>query len=152
MNRRAAIFVALLTVLTAINFLWPEAPSPLTSSSFGRAGSGHGAAYDLLVEVGLASGRSFESARRLSDPGTLWWIDPVGVCDGRIARSGEADVLDENDVVWPAAAWLRAGGVGVVFLQSGDAGGPVLGAQQELGGCDAIAGIALPARAMARTS
>ncbi len=145
MNRPAAIFVAALVVLTTVNFLWPAPPSPLSSSSFGRAGSGHGALYDLLAETGLGRGRSFESARRLADAGTLWWIDPIGVCDGRIARSGEVDVLDAEDVAWPVGEWLRSGGVGIVFLQSGD-GGPVLEAQQELVACDAIAGMLLPDR------
>jgi hypothetical protein len=146
MNRRVVLFFALMAVLTIVNFLWPVAPSPLTSSSFGKTGSGHGALYDLLNESDLARGRSFESARRLVDPGTLWWIDPEGTCDGRIARGGEVDILDSEDVVWPVAEWIRAGGVGVVFLQAAEPGGPVLSPQKELVSCDAIAGIPLPER------
>lgn len=146
MSRRAALFVATLVVLTIVNFLWPAAPSPLTSSTFGKAGSGHGAAYELLQEAGLARGRSFESARRLDDDGTLWWIDPLGVCDGRIASTGEVDVLDAEQVQWPAADWIRAGGVAVVLLQSADPGGPVLPPQDGLVVCDAIGGVSLPRR------
>jgi hypothetical protein len=146
MNRRAVIFVVSMVVLTLLNFLWPAEPSPLVSSSFGRTGSAHGALYDLLFEQGLTAGRSFEAGRRLAGPGTIWWIDPIGVCDGRIARSGEVDVLDAEDVAWPVAGWLREGGVGVVFLQSAEPGGPVLGGQDELVECDAIAGVPLPAR------
>jgi hypothetical protein len=152
MSRRAAIAVAVMVVLTIVNALWPRSPSPLTSSSFGRAGAGHGALYDLLSETGLSRGRSFEAARRLDDAGTLWWIDPAGVCDGRIARSGMVDVLDAEDVAWPAAAWLRSGGVGVVFLQSADPGGPVLAPQDELVECDAIGGMALPGRVRLRAA
>ncbi len=144
MNRRVLLFFTVMGVITIVNFLWPATPSPLTSSSFGKAGSGHGALYDLLSESGLARGRSFESARRLADPGTLWWIDPEGACDGRIARAGEADILDPEDVVWPVAEWIQAGGIGVVFLQAAEPGGPVLRPQKELVSCDAIAGIPLP--------
>lgn len=146
MNRRVVLFFSVMGVLTIVNFLWPESPSPLTSSSFGRAGSGHGALYELLTEAGLARGRSFESGRRLAEAGTLWWIDPVGVCDGRIARQGDVDILDAEDVAWPVAEWMRSGGVGVVFLQALEPGGPVLEPQEELVSCDAIAGVRLPER------
>ncbi len=146
MKRRHVVFVGVLVVLTVANFLWPQAPSPLTSSSFGKSGSGHGAAYDLLTELELARGRSFESGRRFRDEGTVWWIDPVGVCDGRIARSGEADVLDDQDVRWPVSSWIEDGGVAVVFLQSATAGGPLLPPQDALVACDAIAGVRLPRR------
>ena len=146
MTRRTVLLVALLAVLSFVNFLWPETPSPLVVSSFGQAGSGHGALYDLLAESSLARGRSFESGRRLEDPGPIWWIDPLGVCDGRIARSGEVDVLDAEDVAWPVGDWIRQGGTAVVWLQSSDPGGPVGDAQEELVLCDAIAGIPLPDR------
>ena len=144
MSRRLLFFGIGVVVITIVNALWPEAPSPLTNSSFGKSGSGHAALYDLLSESGLARGRSFEASRRLADSGTLWWIDPEGVCDGRIARSGEANVLDAADVAWPGGEWIRAGGTAVVFLQAADLGGPVLPPQEELVECDAIAGIALP--------
>jgi hypothetical protein len=145
-NRRAVLFVALLVVLTLVSALWPRSPSPLASSSFGQTGAGHGALYELLSELGLSRGRSFEAPNRLDDEGTLWWIDPQGVCDGRIARSGEVDVLDPEEVVWPAAGWLQQGGVAVVLLQSADPGGSLLEAQDRLVACDAIAGARLPLR------
>ena len=146
MSRSRLLFVSALVLATALNFLWPSKPSPLTSSSFGKSASGHGAVYDLLSEAGRARGRSFESGRRLAGDGPIWWIDPLGVCDGRIAHGGEADVLDEEDVQWPVGRWLREGGVAVVFLQSADAGGPVLPPQDSLVVCDAIAGVPLPRR------
>jgi len=146
MSRRTVLFVALLFALSILSFLWPAKPSPLTVSSFGKAGSGHGAAYELLAESDLSRGRSFESGRRLDDVGPLWWIDPVGVCDGRIARGGEVDVLDPADVAWPVGDWIRAGGTAVVWLQSADPGGPVGPAQEDLVACDAVAGVGLPER------
>jgi hypothetical protein len=146
MRRSVVVFVVVMAMLTVVSALWPRPPSPLAVSSFGKAGSGHGALYDLLSESGLARGRSFEAGRRLEDPGPIWWIDPVGVCDGRIARRGEVDVLDEQDVAWPVRDWIRAGGVAVVFLQSAEPGGPVGALQEELVACDAIAGVGLPER------
>ncbi len=146
MSSRVVWVVSALVVLTLLNFFWPVPPSPLTSSSFGKAGSGHGALYDLLAEAGASRGRSFESGRRLADEGTIWWIDPVGVCDGRIAMGGEADVLDAEDVQWPVGSWVREGGTAAVFLQSADPGGPVLAPQGALVTCDAIAGVPVPLR------
>jgi hypothetical protein len=132
--------------LTLANGLWPSAPSPLSTSSFGRSGSGHGALFELLGELGLNEGRSLESSRRLSGDATLWWIDPLGVCDGRIALQGEVDVLDAADVAWPGGAWVRAGGTAVVFLQAAEPGGRLSPAQERLARCDAIGGIELPRR------
>ncbi len=146
MSRSKLLFVVVLVLLTLVNFLWPSPPSPLTSSSFGTSASGHGAVYELLAESGRTRGRSFESGRRLRGDGPIWWIDPLGVCDGRIASRGEADVLDAEDVQWPAGRWLREGGSALVFLQSADAGGPVLPPQDSLVVCDAIAGVPLPRR------
>ena len=91
MSRRLLFFGIGVVVITIVNALWPEAPSPLTNSSFGKSGSGHAALYDLLSESGLARGRSFEASRRLADSGTLWWIDPEGVCDGAVEAAGERE-------------------------------------------------------------
>jgi hypothetical protein len=146
MSRRGLLFLVALVAIAAVSFLWPAARSPLSSSSFGKTGSGHAALYDLLREADLARGRSFESSRRLTDPGTLWWIDPLGICDSRIARGGEVDILDAEDVTWPGVEWIRGGGVAVVFLQAAVPGGPVLPDQEHLVACDAVAGFRLPER------
>ena len=152
MSRRVAIPVAVMVLLTLVNWLWPSTPSPLSATSFGRSGSGHGALFELLGELGANRGRSLESSRRLSGDTTIWWIDPLGVCDGRIALQGEVDVLDADDVAWPGGAWVRAGGTAVVLLQSADPGGPLERAQEQLALCDAIAGIELPRRSQLRAA
>jgi len=143
---RVAIPVAVTVLLTLVNWLLPPSPSPLSTSSFGYSGAGHGALFELLAELGVNRGRSLESARRLSGDATIWWIDPLGVCDGRIALQGEVDVLDADDVAWPGRDWLHAGGTAVVFLQAAEPGGPLPPEQEELALCDAIAGIELPRR------
>lgn len=146
MNYRVAVAVVLLVLLMLVNTLWPASPPPFSASSFGKSGIGHAALFDLLVELDLNGGRSLESIDRLTGQHTLWWVDPLGVCDGRIAMRGEVDVLDPEAVAWKGGPWIAEGGVGVVFLQSAAPGGFVTPEQEELVLCDAIAGFALPYR------
>jgi len=146
MNPRVAIAVAVMVLLMLLNLLWPKSPPPLSVSSFGKSGSGHGALFDLLSDLGLSGGRSLESTHRLRGEQTVWWIDPLGVCDGRIAMGGDVDVLDPDAVAWVGRDWIASGGTGVVFLQSAEPGGFVGPAQAELVLCDAIGGIELPGR------
>ena len=146
LNPRVVVTIAVMLTLTLVNSLWPRTPSPISSSTFGRAGSGHGALFDLLAELGASEGRSLEATARLTGAGTVWWIDPLGVCDARIAMTGEVDVLDAEEVAWRGGEWIRGGGTGVVFLQSADPGGPLTEKQELLVACDAIAGVKLPTR------
>ena len=49
-------------------------------------------------------------ASRLAAGGTLWWLEPAGVCDGRIAMQGDVDVLDPEAVRWEVGSWIEDGG------------------------------------------
>lgn len=87
----------------------------LTNTSHGIIPSGHGAAYELLMQLELGAGRSYEDERYLSKTATVWWIEPDGLCSG----TGDGPLEAGQSGVWRATDWMARGGTGVVFLPDG---------------------------------
>jgi hypothetical protein len=103
----ALLFVAILVGISNMGDDWE-----LTPTSHGIIPPGHGAAYEMLRQLGLGAGRSYESEAGLPEAGTVWWIEPGGLC-----RVAEDEPLEEGDSgVWRAAEWIQRGGTAVVFL------------------------------------
>ena len=69
----------------------------LTNTSHGIIPSGHGAAYELLMQLELGAGRSYEDERNLSETATVWWIEPDGLCSD--TGDGPLDCLAEGVLV-----------------------------------------------------
>jgi len=84
----------------------------LTQTSHGVIPAGQGAAYEMLDQLGLVAGRSYESERSLAEAATIWWIEPRGLCDG----VGDAPLEKGDSGVWRTAEWISRGGTAVVFL------------------------------------
>ena len=106
------MLVALLFVAILVGILNRGDDWELTPTSHGIIPPGHGAAYEMLRQLGLGAGRSYESEAGLPEAGTVWWIEPAGLC-----RAEEDEPLEEGDSgVWRAAEWIRRGGTAVVFL------------------------------------
>ena len=135
--RARAYLIAAFVALVVVALFIPASGIERSPSSFGSAGRGQRALHDLLQELDLCAGRSLTSTARLPERATVWWVEPSGVCDARIALDGLVDILDTEAVSWPARNWIESGGTAVIFL--GDA---------ELGRvrCDAIAGFELSER------
>jgi hypothetical protein len=103
----AALFVAILVGILNRGDSWE-----LTPTSHGIIPPGHGAAYEMLRQLGFGEGRSYESEAGLPEAGTVWWIEPAGLC-----RGAEDEPLEEGDSgVWRATEWIQRGGTAVVFL------------------------------------
>lgn len=136
MSRTARITVGVFAIAVVLGLL-PSAPvRDRVPSTFSERHHGHAALFTLFERLGETPRRVMSAPSRLPD-GTLWWVEPDGVCDGRIAKQGAVDVLDEEAVRWLVGPWIEAGGTAVVLLE------PV-GAEQVR--CDAILGHALPDR------
>jgi hypothetical protein len=135
-SRRVRLILAMLALLAIVDFC-SQREQATTPSSYGTVPKGHGAVFELLSELELVRGRSLAAASRLEPGGTIWWIEPSQVCDARIASAGQVDILDPDAVRWPVASWIEAGGTAVVLLEPPGPGKVP---------CDAIAGVALPAR------
>jgi hypothetical protein len=84
----------------------------LTQTSHGIIPVGHGAVYEMLMQLGLGAGRSYENERNLPEAATVWWIEPGGLCSG----AGDGPLEADRSGVWRATDWMARGGTGVVFL------------------------------------
>lgn len=133
--QKGAIAVAI--ALLVANLVLPDERRELSHSSFGTVPEGHRAVHELLRGLALGGDRSLNAPHELAPGGTIWWIEPEGVCDARIAVAGLVDILDAEAVRWRVRPWVEAGGTAVVLLEP-------LGAMPIE--CDAIAGFALPGR------
>jgi hypothetical protein len=118
--------LALLGLLVAVGALMQDPSLELTGTTFGTVPKGYGAVYDLLSELGFPVSRSYESAALLPHDATVWWIEPAGLC-----TSSELETAGEGVV-----SFVQAGGTAVVFLSPAGAGRA----------CEALGGIAVPAR------
>lgn len=103
---RARLLVGGLAALTAISLFMPRGDPEVTRSSFGTTPTGHKALFELLAALGVSGGRSLESPLRLAPEGTLWFVEPRGVC-----RAPDSDAPE-----WNAVPWIEAGGTAVVWL------------------------------------
>jgi hypothetical protein len=86
----------------------------LTQTSHGIIPQGHGAVYEMLMQLGLGVGRSYENERSLPETATVWWIEPNELCRG----AGDGPLEVDHSGVWRATDWIAGGGTGVVFLPS----------------------------------
>jgi hypothetical protein len=94
-----AAIAVLLGVLTVINLaLMPDLALEQSGTSYGRAGNGFGAAYDLLDELGFAVGRSRARYANVSTARPLWLLEPQTAHGLR--------------------AWLESGGTAVLIEPS----------------------------------
>jgi len=84
----------------------------LTQTSHGIIPVGHGAVYEMLMQLGLGAGRSYENERNLPEAVTVWWIEPDDLCSG----AGDGPLEAGRSGVWRATDWMARGGTGVVFL------------------------------------
>ncbi|MCG8590956.1 MAG: hypothetical protein MJE66_16825 [Proteobacteria bacterium] len=134
------VVVAAVAILVALGIVWPQEDWRETRTSFGTGRDGYAALQALLVRAQAGGERHFEPPARLPPGTTVWWIEPEGVCDGRIALSGRGDALDRESLRWAAGDWIEAGGHALVFLEPAGAEAPV---------CDAVLGFALPERRVA---
>ena len=137
MSRTTRALLVLAGLLALLNASLPDEGRELSGSSFGSVPQGHRALFELLTRLDLTRGRSLSALRDWPAGATIWWVEPMGLCDARIAMQGEVDVLDPAAVVWGGRDWVEAGGTAVVFLEPPDTAAVV---------CDAVAGIALPGR------
>jgi hypothetical protein len=72
-----AVIAVLLGLVTMINIAFiPDLELELSGTSYGRAGNGFGAAYDLLDELGFAVGRSRSRYADVSAERALWLLAP----------------------------------------------------------------------------
>jgi hypothetical protein len=129
--------IGIAIALLVTNGLVPDERRELSRSSWGTVPDGHRALHELLGELDLGGERSLQAPHTLRAGGTLWWLEPDGVCDARIAVGGLVDILDDQAVRWPATDWIEGGGRAVVFLEPIEEEGIV---------CDAVSGYPLPER------
>src|SRR5436309_4025773 len=110
-------------LLVLVGMLYPDAKRPEQSlTTFGTGPWGYRAVFDLLTELGFPVARTHEPPEKLAPDATVWWIEPAGLC---------------RAAAWPGEPWVRAGGTAVLFLAPGTG---------EDGGCELLAGVALPRR------
>jgi len=113
MSRRVRWTIAGLFFVVAFAAIVTQEDSwELTRTSHGIAPAGHGAMYQMLLQLGLATGRSYENERNLPDAATVWWIEPDGLCSGVEDEPLEAG----RSGVWRATDWIAHGGTALVFL------------------------------------
>ncbi|HKN02238.1 MAG TPA: DUF4350 domain-containing protein [Candidatus Binataceae bacterium] len=110
---RRVLFSALaLGLLLFATNLWLQRNSSLkvSDTSFGVAGDGYKAAYDLLSELNISVARSYLSPEHASQERMMWLVMPDFL--DPIQETPKADASDLME-------WIRGGGTAVVF---GDAG------------------------------
>jgi len=134
MSRGArASLLGLAILLLLIGMLQPDPGREMSPTTFGTAGYGYRAVFELFETLGLPVERSYEPADALPTDATIWWIEPEGVC-----RSNRASREDEAGLeAWRGEEWIAAGGTAVVFLPAWDGKEPH---------CETVAGFVLPAR------
>lgn len=134
-SQRLLIAAALVLAFGAI-LAPPDRPDEGVST-YGTNPEGHAALFELLSKLDRTHGRSLRGVAQLPPDEVVWWIEPNGVCNSRIALFGGVDILDSDAVVWRAAGWVRRGGTAVVSLEPEGT---------EQASCDAIAGTPVPGR------
>lgn len=95
-GRGWAAIAVLLGLVTVINIAFiPDFELDASATSYGRAGNGFGAAYELLGELGFAVGRSRSRYADVSADRTLWLLAP--------------------ETAHGLRAWLESGGTAVLI-------------------------------------
>ena len=145
----AASAAALFVLLATWGLLGQQPDRKLTPTSYGTSPRGFKGLYDLLRESGVPAERSLARFADLPETTTIWWIEPLSVCERGApapAATTDADRVDypgpthapEEREEWSGAGWLLRGGTAVVFLTPAD----------EFAAC---AGAELPGRAVPET-
>jgi hypothetical protein len=137
-NRGRALLVAAAAVLLMVGLLFQQDGRRMSATSYGTVAGGHRAVFELLVDLDLPVAQSFEPPELLAS-GTVWWIEPAGLCDEPGEPGGERDEERPDSGL---RSFVEGGGTAVVFLA----------ARASLHGndfdddCAGLAGLALPPR------
>jgi hypothetical protein len=108
-------FALLLVGLTILNMSYQaDATRELGPTTYGRAGHGFGALYDLLDELGLPVARSRARYETVAPDATLWLVESA--LSAPLDMDGEESLRGPpSDLLTPLQSFIAAGGTAVVL-------------------------------------